>query len=69
MGVGLLDSQAVMLSPWASEVAVVIQGKKLVFADLGVTPREACGPTANQALYPGCQPPPSPQALASGAVK
>lgn len=41
MGAGLLDSQAVMLPPWASEVTLVIQGKKLVFTDLGVTPRVA----------------------------
>lgn len=47
--------------PWASEVALAVQGEKLLFADLGVAlTREACGLPVNQALPPGFLACPSP---------
>ena len=52
MGTGLLDSEAVMLPPRASEVALAIQSEK----GLSLTPvtvRGACGLAANLAVILG----------------
>lgn len=69
MVTGLLDSEAVMLPPWASEVALAIQVEKLFFTDPRVTVRGGLWARCKPGCYPGCQPPPSPHALASEGVK
>lgn len=60
MVTGLLDSEAVMLPPWASEVALAIQVEKLFFTDPRVTVRGACGLAANPAVIPGASLRPHP---------
>lgn len=63
MGMGLLDS------PLGLRGGLAKQGEKVLFTDPRVTARKDCGLAADQAVYPGCQPPPSPRALASEGVQ
>lgn len=58
--------------PQASEVALAMWGELLLFTDLGVTAREACGLTVKQTLAPGYLPHPYPiprLQLVEGAVR